>query len=206
LIVLIALLSAALLLDVCLASYFKVVELQDVSLQKDSSAEFYVTIQNMNTPSSWAWVVFRDLPPGIVVEGADKPKWVFAGSKMRFNLTMNSSGATPGFYHARAGVYGKGTPYNFREFNITIEELSRRAAYKQTLPKELAEKLAIRKSIVDLNSTAGNSSGLNASPLEGAGAANTSTEKNSGKESIPAPGFFLSLLSLALCRRTFCRN
>lgn len=112
---------AASLAGQCAAtSYFKVIEYSDVRVAAGGMTNFSVTIQNIGGTGTYARVIFKNLPEGINISNATRARYVYPAGKMKFDLVMDARLASPGDYTSEVGIAAKGSPYNYRPFNLTV--------------------------------------------------------------------------------------
>lgn len=111
----------AVLAGQCLATpYFKVIEYSDVRIAAGGATNFSVTIQNIGGTGTYARVIFKNLPEGINISNATRARYVYPAGKMKFDLVMDARHALPGDYTTEVGIGAKGSPYSYRQFNLTV--------------------------------------------------------------------------------------
>jgi hypothetical protein len=104
--------------------YFKIVEAPAVYVEPDGSSNFTVTVQNLGSESTYAGLVFRNVPEGIAVVGPRCTKWVDSGTTKVLDcmLRIKAGNISPGKYSFEVGIAAVGAPPSWHQVEVIVAE------------------------------------------------------------------------------------
>ncbi|TRZ67514.1 MAG: hypothetical protein D4Q77_02910 [Methanothrix sp.] len=104
--------------------YFKIVEAPTSYVEPDGSTNFTVTIQNLGSKSTYAGLIFRNVPEGIAIVGPRCTKWVDSGTIKVFDcmLRIEAKNISSGNYSFEVGTAAAGAPYSWHRVEVIVAD------------------------------------------------------------------------------------
>jgi len=104
--------------------YFKIVEAPTSYVEPDGSSNFTVTVQNLGSKSTYAGLIFRNVPEGIAVVGPRCTKWVDSGTTKVFDcmLRIEVKNISPGKYSFEVGIAAAGAPSSWHRVDVIVAD------------------------------------------------------------------------------------
>ena len=102
--------------------YFKIVEAPTIYVEPNGSSNFTVTVQNLGSKSTYASIIFRNVPEGIAVVGPRCTKWVDSGTSRVFDcmLRIEAENISPGKYSFEVGIAATGAPPSWYQVEVVV--------------------------------------------------------------------------------------
>lgn len=119
--------------------YFKIVEAPTSYVEPDGSSNFTVTVQNLGSKSTYAGLIFRNMPEGIAVVGPRCTKWVDSGTTKVFDcmLRIEAENVSPGKYSFEIGIAAAGAPSSWHQVEVIVAD-----SVTETIPESSEAKPA----------------------------------------------------------------
>lgn len=157
------------------SSYFRIIDVSPIQLYPGTEANFTVTVRGLGSEGQYVKLLFRDLPPGLLVVEAGGMRYIYPTGTRAFLCRMKAEGAKEGNYSFQIGIVAKDSPYAWR------------TAFAAVAPE--------RRLALDLNASGSQSASQNASsPAPRA-------KQGDGSRATPAGGALAAAAALLLARR-----
>ncbi|MHC1631677.1 MAG: hypothetical protein ACXQT4_05255 [Methanotrichaceae archaeon] len=103
--------------------YFKIVDVPEIYASPGEDTNFTVFVQNLGSESTYARLVFRNLPEGMSVVGSSA-KWVDSAAVKEFNcsLKIDAEKIPPGQYSFEVGIAAAKAPPGWHEAEVIVNE------------------------------------------------------------------------------------
>lgn len=121
---------AALLLFLLIAGeaeasvFFKIVEVPTIYVSPEGEAGFTIFVHNLGSQSTYAGLIFREIPEGLSIAGPRCTKWVDSGTRREFDcqLRVEAGDVPPGNYSFEVGIVATGAPPEWTRVPVIVAE------------------------------------------------------------------------------------
>jgi hypothetical protein len=104
--------------------FFKIVDAPTIFVSPEGEAGFTISVQNLGSQSTYAGLIFRNIPEGLSIVGPRCTKWVDSGTRREFDcqLLVEAAAVPPGSYTFEVGIAAAGAPPEWTPVEVIVAD------------------------------------------------------------------------------------
>jgi hypothetical protein len=104
--------------------FFKIVDAPTIFVSPEGEASFTIFVQNLGSQSTYAGLIFRNIPEGLSIVGPRCTKWVDSGTRREFDcqLLVEAAAVPPGSYNFEVGIAAAGAPPEWTPVEVVVTD------------------------------------------------------------------------------------